>query len=133
MLQRIRELADARRSFAFETTLASRSFEPWIRKLVESGFRFHLVFLWLPDADFACARVMARVESGGHDVPVETIRRRYLRGLGNFLHIYLPLATTWRIYDNSLARGPRSIARGANSGDPIVFDEKTWNQILSDG
>ena len=33
MLGRLRGLADAREDFAFETTLASRSFAPWIKKL----------------------------------------------------------------------------------------------------
>ena len=38
MLGRLRELAKQRTSFAFETTLASRSFAPWIRRLVETGY-----------------------------------------------------------------------------------------------
>ena len=56
MLRRLDELAAARRSFGFETTLASRSFAPWLRDLVKSGYQFHLVFLWLPSAAAAVAR-----------------------------------------------------------------------------
>jgi predicted ABC-type ATPase len=131
MLERIHELADRRLSFAFETTLASRSFAPWIGKLLTGGYHLHLVFFWLPNEDFACARVAARVQSGGHSVPEDTIRRRYRRGLANFFHLYRPLATTWRIYDNSSSRGPRCVARGANASRPLVFDEKTWSKIKS--
>jgi len=64
------------RDFAFETTLASRSFAPWIRDLKSREYAFHLVYLWLPSADAAVARVRERVESGGHSVPEETIRHR---------------------------------------------------------
>ncbi len=129
MLKRIQELAELRRSFAFETTLASRSLAPWIERLLKDGYRFHLVFLWLPDSDFACARVAARVRSGGHSVPEDTIRRRYHRGLVNFFDLYRPLANTWRVYDNSHPRGPRCVARGANTAKPLVFDRQTWNRI----
>jgi len=48
MLARLKELERSRANFAFETTLASRSFAPWLRALVAGGYQFHLVFLWLP-------------------------------------------------------------------------------------
>jgi predicted ABC-type ATPase len=131
MLNRIHELAGRRLSFAFETTLASRSFVPWLKELRKDGYTLHLIFFWLPDADFACARVAARVLAGGHSVPEDTVRRRYRRGLVNFFDLYRPLATTWRIYDNSSSRGPSCVARGTNTGQPLVFDEETWNRIES--
>jgi len=68
MLRRLDELAAQRRSFGFETTLASRSFAPRIRRLIRAGYDCHLVFLWLPNADFAVARVAYRVRLGGHAV-----------------------------------------------------------------
>jgi predicted ABC-type ATPase len=69
MLVRIRELAEQRSSFAFETTLASRTFAPWLRELRASGYAVHLFFLWLSSADLAVERVADRVASGGHNVP----------------------------------------------------------------
>ena len=57
MLARLRALARAREDFAYETTLASRSFARWLRDLRDSGYRAHLVFLSLPSADLAVARV----------------------------------------------------------------------------
>jgi hypothetical protein len=53
-------------SIGFETTLASRSFAPWFRRLRASGYEIHLLFLWLPSADFALDRVAERVRAGGH-------------------------------------------------------------------
>ena len=68
MLTRLRALAGARESFAFETTLASRS-SPWLSTLRASGYRAHLTFLSLPSPDLAVARVAERVREGGHGIP----------------------------------------------------------------
>lgn len=65
MLQRLDALAAERADFAFETTLASRSFAPWLKRLNVSGYEFHLFFVWLPTAEAAIARVQERVRSGG--------------------------------------------------------------------
>jgi predicted ABC-type ATPase len=73
MLERIRKLACERRDFAFETTLASRTFAPWLRKIQSEGYQFHLVYLWLPTVELAAARVAERVRRGGHAVQ-EAIR-----------------------------------------------------------
>jgi predicted ABC-type ATPase len=66
MLARLRELARQRISFAFETTLASRSFAGWLADLKRNGYSVHIVFLWLPSAEFAVLRVADRVRMGGH-------------------------------------------------------------------
>jgi len=84
MLRRLDELGAGRRDFGFETTLASRSLVPRIRRLARAGYECHLVFLWLPNADLAVARVADRVRLGGHAVPEQTIRRRYRSGLRQF-------------------------------------------------
>lgn len=130
MLARLKELAAARESFAFETTLASRTFAPWIRSLVASGYNFHLVFLWLPSSEFAIARVAQRVRMGGHHVPEDVVRRRYAKGIENFFSLYEPLATTWRVYDNDVdAAGPQLIAVGSGIIEEIVVDEAKWRSI----
>jgi predicted ABC-type ATPase len=129
MLARLRELARQRRSFAFETTLASRSFAPWLADLIRTGYQFHLVFLWLPNADMAVARVAARVREGGHNVPEDTIRRRYDSGLRNFFQLYQPMATTWKLCDNSEAPRTRLIASGEFDLARLVADQPTWGQI----
>lgn len=112
MLKRIHYLAEEREDFAFETTLASRTFAPWITDLKQSGYIFHLVFLWLPSAEFAIARVTERVRLGGHNVYKETVRRRYKEGMKNLFRLYMPLADTWRIYSNTDTSGPKLIVSG---------------------
>ena len=103
MLARMEHLAAARENFAFETTLASRSFAPWLAGLRRGGYHCHVLFLWLPSADFAVSRVAERVRLGGHDVPPAVIRRRYRAGLRNFFRLYMPLADSWQLFDNSNA------------------------------
>lgn len=125
MLARIRELASQRVNFAFETTLASRSFAPWLRQLVTSGYSAHLVFLWLPSADFAVDRVAERVRTGGHNVPPETVRRRYAAGLRNLFRLYQPLVSGWVLYDSS-GPVPRPVAEGLASHPPTVYDRDVW-------
>lgn len=129
MLERLHYLANERVDFAFETTLASRSFAPWIAKLKQSGYTFHLVFLWLPSADFAVARVAERVRMGGHDVPEEIIRRRYNKGIENFFRLYRPLSVTWRLYDNSEPSWPRIVADGRGDASETIYDPTTWSLI----
>lgn len=126
MLARLRELAERRVSFGFETTLASRSFAPWIVQLESLGYDFHVVFLSLPDAEVAVRRVAERVRMGGHSVPDTTIRRRYLAGLRNFFDLYRALATSWRVYDNSSEAAPRLLAAGRDDVVTRVGDRRGW-------
>jgi predicted ABC-type ATPase len=129
MLERIHHLANERVDFAFETTLASRTFAPWIKNLKQAGFIFHLVFLWLPNEEFAIARVAERVRMGGHNVPEETIRRRYHKGMKNFFQLYMQLVDTWRLYDNSETSGPTLISSGGEKTREVVYKQNLWNKI----
>jgi predicted ABC-type ATPase len=105
MVERIIELARRRVDFAFETTLANRKYAKRISEWKADGYRFHLIYLWLPSAEYAINRVKDRVRRGGHHVPDATVRRRYRSGLQNFFGIYRPLADTWRFIDNSEPAG----------------------------
>jgi len=87
-VSRLDDLTAQRADVAFETTMASRTFAPWIRKLAGTGYRFHLIYLWLQSAERAIERVQERVLLGGHHVPDDVVRPRYERGLHNFFRIY---------------------------------------------
>jgi predicted ABC-type ATPase len=129
MLGRLRALAASRDSFAFETTLASRSFAPWLRTLRSQGFRVHLAFLSLPTADLAVARVADRVRQGGHSVPEAVIRRRFVAGLSNFFTLFEPVADSWQMFDNSEIGGMRLIAARKLVAGPVIFDEAAWQHL----
>jgi predicted ABC-type ATPase len=129
MLERMRQLAAARANFAFETTLASRSFAPWITGLRRHGYCAHLLFLRLESEDLAVNRVAERVRMGGHDVPEEIIRRRYKRGLNNFFGLYQPVMNSWQLFDNSSTLGPRLIASGEGKSARLIEDAATWREL----
>lgn len=130
MLQRLDALAAERADFAFETTLASRSFAPWLKRLIVSGYEFHLFFVWLPTAEAAIARVQERVRSGGHHVPEATVIRRFQSGLKNFFELYRPLATSWQVVNNENVLTPQVIAQGIQGLTSNVGDEFLWDSIL---
>lgn len=73
-------------------------------------------------------RVAERVRRGGHDIPEETIRRRYRSGLHNFFALYLPLADEWGLYHNLTPEGPELIARGVPGQSPYVALPDVWHQ-----
>ena len=56
-LDHLKRLSKQRLNMAFETTLATRSFAPWISELKRDGYRFGLFFLWLPSSEMAVMRV----------------------------------------------------------------------------
>jgi predicted ABC-type ATPase len=128
MLRRLKEVAAQGADFAFETTLASRGFAPWIRDLTSGGYVFRLLFLWLPSPERCVQRVVDRACQGGDFVPAETVRRRYGSGLRNFFSLYRPLADSWRFYDSTAE--PRLAAEGS-AGGVTVHDSALWLTLES--
>jgi len=126
MLARLRELEEAGRSFAFETTLASRSFAPRLARLRRAVYRTPLMFLSLPNADLAVARVAGRVQAGGHHVEETTIRRRFLGGLRNLRSLYEPVLDCWQVFDNSTSSSPRLIASCRTPAAHLIHDVAAW-------
>lgn len=132
MLRRLRDLAQKRSNFAFETTLASRSFAPWLKKQRDTGYRVHLFYLTLPDVQFAIERVAVRVSLGGHNIPDEIVRRRFNAGLKNLFHLYIPIVTTWKIFDNSIPGHPLDVAEGSGYNDVVVTNASYYQRLKSE-
>lgn len=101
MLEEMENQVGKRKSFAFETTLSGIAYRQKIRGWQNLGYHVKLVFLSLPNAEVAVARVAGRVAQGGHNIPETVIRRRFAQGLHNFETIYHPLVNAWVLYDNS--------------------------------
>ncbi len=129
MLRRLRQLADEGQDFGFESTLASRSFAPFLAGLRAQGYRVSIYYFWLRSAGLAVKRVRMRVRLGGHDVPVEVIRRRFARSAANLFDLYLALAEEWTVFDNSGSAQSRQIA-SHNDHQTVVQDKESWNKLL---
>jgi predicted ABC-type ATPase len=130
MLERLDTLVQERADFAFETTLAARSFAHFLRGRKSQGYTINLIYFWLQTPELAIERVHRRVESGGHNIPEEVIRRRYERGRRNLTQLYLPLCDTWIIYDNSGAEPSLVAASGLNQPEQ-VYKPNTFRQITA--
>ncbi len=111
MLKRLRELAAANASFAFESTLSSRTFAPFLARCKASGYKVHIFYVALPSAELAVNRVALRVKQGSHNIPQADVERRFQRSLHNLHTLYLPLADRWTVLDNA-AGILKPIARG---------------------
>lgn len=129
MLERLSELAALRESFAFETTLSGRNFARRLKDMRADGYDVHIFYLYLPDADTSVSRVAHRVKLGGHSVPEDVIRRRYELGLRNLFQLYLPLSTTWNLYENSMSPAPNLIASGEGELEKFVVDRELFLKL----
>ncbi|MFH1223684.1 MAG: zeta toxin family protein [Pseudomonadota bacterium] len=127
VLEQIRSYSKRGIDFSFETTLSGQLYVNLLKKLRAKGYRSHLFFLWLPNPELAVFRVKDRVAEGGHNVPVEDIRRRFHRGIENLFNLYMPLLDTWTLFDNSGVK-PVLIARNKN-GDKEIINKELFDMV----
>lgn len=101
MLHRINELLEINQNFAFETTLATKSYKSKVIEAQAKGYNVTLLFFWLQNVDLAIERVKTRVQEGGHNIESEVVKRRYVNGIRNLFNLYLPIVNEAMIFDNS--------------------------------
>ena len=128
MLNRINTLLADNQSFAFETTLSTRSYKNKVLHAQQKGYTVTLLFFWLQTVDLAKERVKSRVAEGGHNIEPDVIERRYVTGIHNLFTIYLPIVDGAFIFDNSTGR-PELIAQKTISGEVTVFDALIFDKL----
>ena len=125
MLKRINELLQRNVSFSIETTLSTRSYFRLVEKAHSQGYDVTLLFFWLKSPQQAIERVAERVAKGGHNIPNDTIIRRYWEGLDNLFNIYMPIVDTWILVNNG--ETPRIIvATGGRDQETIIRESKQY-------
>lgn len=128
MLARMDELLQKGEIFAFETTLATKSYKQKIEWAQANGYEVTLLFFWLDSPNIAKERVAQRVAEGGHNIPLETIERRYYNGIANLFAIYIDMVDICYIFDNS--EGERTpIAKKYKGGKEIIYNTDLYNQM----
>ena len=127
MLSRLEELRQAGKSFAFETTLATRGYARWLKSCKSVGYRTNLIFMMLPSPEVALDRVAERVRLGGHSVADNVVRRRFDRGLRNFFQLYQPIVDQWVMLDNGAS--PKLVAHGGVGRNTIFQQEAVYLQM----
>ncbi len=127
LLEQIRELAKANETFAFETTLAGKTYISFLKQAKRQGYQVHVFFLWIPTVELALGRIANRVRMGGHEIPAETVRRRFRRSTYNFFHYYQQLADSWYLF-NSSGIPPVLVARQEH-GELAVLDPNLYTHM----
>jgi predicted ABC-type ATPase len=130
MLRRIRELLNDGVDFAFETTLATRSYVSLIKMAHQLGYHVTLLFFWLDDPQTAYNRVAKRVREGGHNIPKDVIKRRYFGGVKNLLNLYMPICDKWFVMNN-VGISATIIAQGGTNLEQTIINRDIWESILT--
>ena len=129
MLARIRDLMNHNIDFAFETTLATKSYAKFIPEAQTKGYFVTLVYIWLSSPELAVKRVKRRVSKGGHNIPEDVIYRRYKAGIINLSKIYIPICDYWLIINNS--KPPMYIvAEGFKNETIEIKNQLIYNKII---
>ncbi|NDI99647.1 zeta toxin [Flavobacterium sp. LaA7.5] len=130
MISRINELLKGNETFAFETTLATKSYKSKLLKAQKQGYTVTLLFFWLQNVELAIERVKTRVAEGGHNIEEEVIRRRYINGIKNLFSIYLPIVDETMIFDNSGLK-PELIAEKTLESDIDILNNVKFDKLKS--
>lgn len=127
MLKRIKRMLESGESFAFETTLSTRSYVQFIERAKQLNYQVTCLFLWLDSEDLAISRVETRVKEGGHNIPKDVIIRRYKSGLKNFFNLFLDKVDNWLFVNNS-GDTYEVIAEGALK-EETINNPKQWEDL----
>ncbi len=90
-----------------------------------------VVFIFVSNVDFCAERIATRVQKGGHNIPLEDIKRRFHRSLKNFWDIYRHDCNLWYLYYNA-EDDFQEVARHLQK-DLYVLDESlfvTFKQMI---
>jgi len=128
MMEQIRSLRNRRQDFGFETTLSGKTYVKLLGDLKKNGYRIHLFYLWLTGVELALERIADRMRRGGHTIPEGIVRRRFDKGLSNFIHLYKPLLDSWAIFDNS--KDVPELVAFAESGKLQIIDPEIFSRLF---
>lgn len=127
MLMKINYLLGSYQSFGVETTLATRYLVKIVEEAQSMGYEVTILYFWLNSPELAIKRVRDRVASGGHNIPDNVVRRRYVMGLKYFFDTYKPLCDNWMLVDNS--KSPFSVVAKGNKRYTYIKDNEKFKLI----
>ena len=126
-LREIEERIAAHADFAFETTLAGRTYLRLIERLRADGWRVELIYLALPSVEMSKLRVAERVAHGGHNIPLADIERRFPRSLRHLLNDFSHRVDSCTCFMND-GESPVLVFEQRGSDRDIVHDD--YYQLL---
>jgi predicted ABC-type ATPase len=127
-LGEIEEHIASREDFAFETTLAGRTYLRLIERMQKDGWQVELIYLALPSVEMSKLRVAERVAHGGHNIPQQDIERRFPRSLHNLLHAFSHAVNRCVCFMNDGANPVLVFEQQGENRD--IIDELYYHQML---
>ncbi len=120
LLEDIKDKLSKGDSFSFESTLSGRTYAKIIEEARKNDYSIEIYFLFLQKVTQNISRIKKRVEQGGHHIPTQVVRRRYLKCFQHFWTLYRPLSDNWMIFDNS------------STIPKLLLDKKSFDSLSSD-
>ena len=124
--QRLNESVAQNKSLLIEITLSGRYLQKQFVTWREQDYQIHIIFIFAESPEILIERIAERVKKGGHFVPDEDVRRRFVRGKQNFWNVYKNSADKWFLYYNT-QNNFQLIATGEKSKiiviDKILFEK----------
>jgi predicted ABC-type ATPase len=123
LLRVVHDALERRSTIAFESTMSGLTWRKLISDAKKLGYAVTICYVAVLSDDIAVQRVAKRVLEGGHNIPTQTIRRRYRRSLELGLGEYRKLADYWYFFDNSSDRAKLLVARERDKPEAVLENE----------
>ena len=130
MLTALNDALTQNDSFSFETTLSGRIWIKYINEAKKRGFIVSLIFVTVDDVDTCIERVKERVKNGGHDIPSETIKRRFHRSHSLFKEVYSKMSDEWYIFDNTETKARLVACKSSKLKDEEIFLDDIMKRFI---
>lgn len=118
---------DTHKSVGVETVLSTDKYRRLVTKAKALGFEIRLAYVILNSPDLNVERVRLRVAKGGHDVPEQKIRERYMKSLAQ-LPWFFDQADRAFVYDNSGATPQKVLEK---SGTQVEVFSQSLPAVLA--
>ena len=126
--QRLNEAVVQNKSLLIESTLSGRYLQKLLETWQKQNYQITIIFLFAESFEILIERIAERVKKGGHFVPDEDVRRRFVRGKQNFWNVYKNLADSWSLFYNT-NDSFKKIAAGEED-KIITIDESLFEKFL---
>jgi predicted ABC-type ATPase len=125
LAEKMREQAVADcKSFTFETVMSTERNLNLLKKAKEKGYFIRCIYVLTADVNINVFRVESREATGGHGVPEDKIRSRYVKSL-KLIPELIQIADVMHIYDNSTV--PFRIFK-KRKAEYFLWDNDNWDE-----
>jgi predicted ABC-type ATPase len=128
--KKIKQTVEQEKSLLLESTLSGRYLQKYFEIWRENDYQIQIVFIFVESPEVSIARIAERVKKGGHFVPDEDVRRRFVRGRNNFWKIYKNLADNWTLIYNS--EGNFQDAAFGEKDDFLITDKHLFELFIGE-